>query len=250
MTQYSKSERQGQLIKAGIEGSQRRSESMKNGDPRNRRAADRELGFSERYDPDLFELNANGQVTLKRTNCGNLTFQEPDVDDPNSNVVPPSRTEKLNWNDLPLADSGIRGQSANEMIYISIALNEHMHGKWIPPTDLDRARDSTLTVSFFSQNGLDEGKTVTMQLALWRYKAGDLSTKSEDVLINAVPVTLPAQNALAFAQIPIAFANYADISLLFLGLRITAASSSSALTGSRPIGLAHWSVTYPLTFGA
>lgn len=65
MTQTNKTARAAALRAVGIEGSMSRAPSLGADDPRHRIAADRELGFLQRFHPDDFELDGAGRVIAK-----------------------------------------------------------------------------------------------------------------------------------------------------------------------------------------
>lgn len=65
MAQTNKRTRANRLRGVGIEDSMSRSISLGADDPRHRIAADSELNFTQRFDPNVFMLDGAGRVTLR-----------------------------------------------------------------------------------------------------------------------------------------------------------------------------------------
>jgi len=65
MTQTNKTGRANAIKGTGIEGSMSRSNALGANDPRGRRGPQRELEFTQRFDPTQFDLDASGRVSLR-----------------------------------------------------------------------------------------------------------------------------------------------------------------------------------------
>lgn len=137
MAQSSKQTRIDRLRGVGIEGSMSRSQSGSE-NVRERRAAQREGSFSQRFDPDVFTLDASGRVTLKDSALAATTAMQ-------TFAWRPGETSPSGYFDLGY----VVGPKMD-------AVSDEIFGYWVIPPDCNRKKPITLH-TYLAQSGTNAG---------------------------------------------------------------------------------------------
>ncbi len=179
MGQDTKQDRKDRLKGVGMEGSQSRSDSE---NVRARRGAQRELDFSQRFDPQYFELDSNNRVTLKltdkpRTRTEHLDFMKRHGDVGADN---PIDTDRSAAGGTPVYASCVESYEVADWSFFI----------WPIPDDMDRTRSVGLDLGCIERNNTtDPGSApvrMSWDLALWRWESGQTLTRAADQTLQVV----------------------------------------------------------------